>query len=156
MRPCGWTSRRMRNARRNTSRSIARAVCHRSPLTSGSSPKPGDLGLHRSELHQARLAPLEDWFAFAQVQAFNSYLCSTVAHAHRMRGYRWVDDPTAIEAMKKKVPTSVGECFDLIERTIFKDPGSWRRATQSATPIFSRSRSGSKRMGRSCAVSKSA
>jgi glutathione S-transferase len=67
---------------------------------------------------------LEDWFAFAQVQAFNSYLCSTVhvAHAHRMRAYRWVDDPTAIEAMKKKVPTSVGECFDLIERTMFQGP----------------------------------
>jgi glutathione S-transferase len=36
----------------------------------------------------AKLAPLEDAFAFARVQAFNSYLCSTVhvAHAHRMRG----------------------------------------------------------------------
>ena len=33
---------------------------------------------------QARLAPLDDAFLFAQVQAFNSYLCSTlhVAHAH--------------------------------------------------------------------------
>jgi glutathione S-transferase len=39
-----------------------------------------------------------------------------------MRGYRWVDDPAAIEAMKKKVPTSVGECFDLIEREMFKGP----------------------------------
>jgi len=39
---------------------------------------------------RARLAPVEDAFAFAQVQAFNSFLCSTVhvAHAHRMRGYR--------------------------------------------------------------------
>src|SRR4051812_17808361 len=38
----------------------------------------------------ARLAPVDDPFAFARVQAFNSYLCSTVhvAHAHRMRGYR--------------------------------------------------------------------
>jgi len=58
------------------------------------------------------------------VQAFNAYLCSTVhvAHAHRMRGYRWADDPAAIEAMKKKVPQSVGECFDLIEREMFKGP----------------------------------
>src|SRR6202047_2521160 len=34
---------------------------------------------------QARLAPFDDPFAFAQVQAFNSYLCSTVhvAHAHK-------------------------------------------------------------------------
>jgi glutathione S-transferase len=73
---------------------------------------------------QARLAPLGDPWALAQVQAFNSYLCSTVhvAHAHRMRGYRWADDPAAIEAMKRKVPQSVGECFDLIERTMFAGP----------------------------------
>jgi glutathione S-transferase len=38
---------------------------------------------------EAGLAPLDDPFAFAEVQAFNSYLCSTlhVAHAHGMRGY---------------------------------------------------------------------
>lgn len=73
---------------------------------------------------QARLAPLDDAWALAQVQAFNSYLCSTVhvAHAHRMRGYRWADDPAAIEAMKRKVPQAVGECFELIERTMFKGP----------------------------------
>src|SRR5262245_9305849 len=58
---------------------------------------------------KARLAPLDDPFAFAKVQSFNSYLCSTVhvAHAHRPRGDRWADDPQAIEAMKKKVPQTV-------------------------------------------------
>jgi glutathione S-transferase len=73
---------------------------------------------------KARLAPIDQPFAFAQMQAFNSYLCSTVhvAHAHRMRGSRWADEPVAIEAMKKKVPTSVGECFDLIEREMLKGP----------------------------------
>ena len=72
----------------------------------------------------ARLAPLDDPFALAQVQAFNSYLCSTVhvAHAHRMRGHRWTDDPAAIEAMKKKVPQSVGECFELIDREMLQGP----------------------------------
>lgn len=72
----------------------------------------------------ARLAPLDDAFAFAQVQAFNSYLCSTVhvAHAHRLRGSRWADDAAAIEAMKKKVPQSVGDCFELIEREMFAGP----------------------------------
>ena len=72
----------------------------------------------------ARLAPLDDSFALAQVQAFNSYLCSTVhvAHAHRMRGYRWADDPMALEAMKQKVPQAVGECFDLIERELLQGP----------------------------------
>jgi glutathione S-transferase len=72
----------------------------------------------------AKLAPIGDPFAFAEVQAFNSYLCSTVhvAHSHRMRGYRWADDPAAWEAMKRKVPESVGECFQLIERHMLKGP----------------------------------
>jgi glutathione S-transferase len=73
------------------------------------------------------LAPLDDAFAFARVQSFNSYLCATVhvAHAHRLRGYRWVDadDAGAIAAMQKKVPQSVAECFDLIEREMFV--GQW-------------------------------
>jgi glutathione S-transferase len=72
----------------------------------------------------AGLAPLDDPWALAEVQAFNSYLCSTVhvAHAHRMRGYRWADDAAAIEAMQRKVPQSVGACFDLIEASMFKGP----------------------------------
>jgi glutathione S-transferase len=72
----------------------------------------------------ARLAPVEDTYAFAKVQEFNSYLCSTVhvAHAHLYRGYRWADDQAAIEAMKLKVPQSVGDCFSLIEEQMFKGP----------------------------------
>ena len=73
---------------------------------------------------EAHLAPLDDPFGFAKVQAFNSYLCSTVhvAHAHRMRGYRWADDPAAIKEMQRKVPQSVGECFELIEREMIAGP----------------------------------
>jgi glutathione S-transferase len=72
----------------------------------------------------ARLAPLDDPFAFGRIQAFNSYLCSTVhvAHARRMRGYRWADDPAAIAEMKRKVPETVAACFDLIEREMFGGP----------------------------------
>ena len=72
----------------------------------------------------ARLAPVDDAFAFAEVQAFNSYLCSTlhVAHAHRMRGHRWADDEAAIAAMQRKVPQSVGACYELIERDLLKGP----------------------------------
>jgi glutathione S-transferase len=32
-----------------------------------------------------------------------------------MRGYRWADEPAAIEAMQRKVPQSVAACYDLIE-----------------------------------------
>jgi glutathione S-transferase len=81
--------------------------------------------LYIAQTHPAaKLAPIDDPFALARVQAFNSYLCSTVhvAHAHRPRGHRWADDPAAIEAMKKKVPQSVGECFALIEREMFEGP----------------------------------
>lgn len=72
----------------------------------------------------AGLAPVDDPFAFAQVQAFNSYIASTlhVAHAHRLRGHRWADDPAAIQAMKQKVPESVGDAFKLLEATMFKGP----------------------------------
>jgi glutathione S-transferase len=72
----------------------------------------------------ARLAPVDDAFAFAEIQAFNSYLCSTlhVAHAHRMRGHRWADDEAAIAAMQRKVPQSVGACYELIERDLLKGP----------------------------------
>lgn len=68
---------------------------------------------------EAGLAPLGDAFAFAELQAFNSFLCSSlhVAHAHRMRGHRWVDadDTASIQAMRRMVPESVGGCYDLIE-----------------------------------------
>ena len=39
-----------------------------------------------------------------------------------MRGHRWADDPAAIAEMKRKVPESVGACFELIEREMLKGP----------------------------------
>ena len=85
---------------------------------------PAMLAFIAQSFPKARLAPLDDPFAFAEVQAFNSYLCATlhVAHAHRMRGYRWADDPAAIEAMKRKVPDSVSACYELIESKMLRGP----------------------------------
>jgi glutathione S-transferase len=73
---------------------------------------------------KAALAPLDDAFEMARLNAFNSYLCSTVhvAHAHRGRAYRWADDAAAQAAMKQKVPQNVGDCFELIEREYFVGP----------------------------------
>ena len=87
---------------------------------------------------EAGLAPLDDAFALARVQAFNSYLCSTahVAHSHRMRGYRWADDPAAIAAMQRKVPQSVGECFELIERELFEGPWVMGKAYTICDPYL--------------------
>ncbi len=85
---------------------------------------PAILAFIAQSFPDAHLAPLADPFEFARVQAFNSYLCSTVhvAHAHRMRGYRWVDDEAAIAAMQRKVHTVVGDCFDLIEHQMIEGP----------------------------------
>ena len=54
---------------------------------------PGVLAFIAQTYPKARLAPVDQPFAFGSVQAFNSYLCSTVhvAHAHRMRGYPSID-----------------------------------------------------------------
>jgi glutathione S-transferase len=73
---------------------------------------------------KAKLAPLDDAFAFAQVQAFNSYLCSTVhvAHAHKMRGARWATEESSFADMKRMIPKTVGGCFALIEKQMFRGP----------------------------------
>ena len=67
-----------------------------------------------------------------------SYLCATVhvAHAHRARGYRWADEPAAFEAMKKKVPQSVGACFALIERRMLRGPWVMGEAYTIADPYL--------------------
>jgi glutathione S-transferase len=72
----------------------------------------------------SKLAPLDDPFAFARVQSFNSYLCSTVhvAHAHGGRGYRWADEESSLADMKRKVPETVAAGFALIERGMLKGP----------------------------------
>ena len=65
-----------------------------------------------------------DPFAFAQMQAFNAYLSSTVHphHAHNRRGARWSDDAAVIEAMKIKVPQNMTDCCVMIEREYLKGP----------------------------------
>jgi glutathione S-transferase len=99
---------------------------------------PAILAFIAESFPEAALAPLDDAFAFAQVQAFNAYLCATVhvAHAHRRRGYRWADDPAAIDAMQKKVPQSVGACFALIERELLKGPWVMGDAYTIADPYL--------------------
>lgn len=86
----------------------------------------------------AKLAPLDDPFPFAELQAFNSYMCSTVhvAHAHRVRGSRWADDPDAHVAMQKKVPENMAACFDLIEKEMLRGPWVMGEAYSIADPYL--------------------
>ena len=81
--------------------------------------------LYLAQLYpQARLAPLDDPFALAELQAVTNWLCSTVhiAHAHRMRGYRWTDDEAAQQTMKAKVPKNMTECFAWIDSDLLRGP----------------------------------
>ena len=72
---------------------------------------------------EARLAPLDDAYAFAHMQEFHGYLSSTVhvAHAHGRRAGRWADDEAAIASMQRKVAANMAECFGVIERHYLGD-----------------------------------
>ncbi len=87
---------------------------------------------------EADLAPIDDPFAFADLQAVNSYLCSSlqVAHAHRMRGSRWTDDSAAIAAMQRFVPKSVSACYGFIEQHVLKGPWVMGRDYTIADPYL--------------------
>ena len=87
---------------------------------------------------EARLAPLDDPFAFAALQSFNSYLCSTVhvAHAHKVRGSRWADEETSFADMKGKVPKTMTACFELIEKSMLRGPWVMGDAYTIADPYL--------------------
>lgn len=72
----------------------------------------------------AKLAPLDDAFLLGKVNEFNTYMCATVhiAHAHGRRAYRWADDEQAQAAMRAKVPQTMAEGFELIERELLAGP----------------------------------
>lgn len=73
---------------------------------------------------EAELAPLNNPFEFARIQAFNNYLASTVhvAHAHKLRGNRWADKPASLEDMFRKVPENMSHLMQTIEDTMFAGP----------------------------------
>jgi glutathione S-transferase len=85
---------------------------------------PAMLAFVAQSFPEAGLAPLDDPFAFAEVQSFNSYLCSTlhINHAHRMRGHRWASEESSFLDMRRKVPETVGACFEIIETEMLKGP----------------------------------
>jgi len=76
------------------------------------------------QAHESALALPHDPFDQAQIHSFNSYLCSTVhvAHAHKQRGERWVNDESAIKAMRENVPKTMAVCIDFIEKEMLRGP----------------------------------
>ena len=86
----------------------------------------------------ADLAPREDAFALAELQAFNAYLCSTVhvAHAHGRRGSRWASQQASIDDMKLKMTENMAACFALIEQELFRGPWVMGAAYSIADPYL--------------------
>jgi glutathione S-transferase len=72
----------------------------------------------------ANLAMLDDPFEFARLQAFNSYIASTVHvnHAHGRRGARWATQQTSFDDMKAKLPETMMAAMRLIELDFFEGP----------------------------------
>src|SRR5215475_7049978 len=84
---------------------------------------PAILAFIAQSFPKAKLAP-SDPFAFAKAQSFNNYLCATVhvAHAHKLRGYRWASEESSFADMKRKLPEAMSACFALIEDGMMKGP----------------------------------
>ena len=80
--------------------------------------------LFQSIIYSSKHFLPETVFGFAKVQAFNSYLASTVhvAHAHKHRGYRWTDDEKSQKFMSKKVKENMSDCAEMIENHFFTGP----------------------------------
>lgn len=72
---------------------------------------------------EAGLLPSSLW-TMAKAQEFNNFLCATVhvAHAHKYRGYRWADEQSSFDDMRSKVPSTMTECFTLIEQEFLDTP----------------------------------
>jgi glutathione S-transferase len=95
--------------------------------------------LYLAQTHpQSGMAPLDDPFALAELQAVNSWFCSTVhvAHAHGTRGARWADDASALQAMKAKVAQNMTDCFDWIERELLRGPWMMGKNFSVADPYL--------------------
>ena len=72
----------------------------------------------------ANLANLDDAYEFARLQAFNSYIASTVHvnHAHGRRGSRWANEQSSFDDMKAKVSETMAASMAMIELDFFEGP----------------------------------
>ena len=77
---------------------------------------------------QAGLLP-PDPLGLARMNELLSYLSSTVhvSHAHRLRGARWSDDASVIEALKLKVAANMADHFAYLESRF---DGPWAMGAQ--------------------------
>lgn len=99
---------------------------------------PAILGYVAETHPSAGLAPLGDPFAMARLLAFSTYLASWVhpAAAHRVRGYRWADDPAAIAELARKAPLVFADAMALIEAEYLAGPWVMGERYTVADPYF--------------------
>jgi glutathione S-transferase len=78
------------------------------------------LGYVAQSFPAAKLANLDDSFAFADMQAFNLYLTATVhvAFAHVFRPTRYGDGDATAAAMRAKASASLDESFGIIDKKL--------------------------------------
>lgn len=86
---------------------------------------------------KAGLMPLDDPFAFAEVQAFNAFLCATLhpTFAHKFRPGRYADDAQSQAAMQAKAPSVLDEQFGLIEDRL-SDGREWVNGDYSTSDPY--------------------
>ncbi|WP_371154342.1 glutathione S-transferase family protein [Jannaschia sp. 2305UL9-9] len=83
---------------------------------------------------QAELMPTDMWQA-ARARETMTFLASTmhVAHAHKMRGHRWSDDPDAQQSMRAKVAENMADCAAWLEE---RQTGDWVAGTFSVADLY--------------------
>lgn len=72
----------------------------------------------------ANLAPTGDAFAYARMQSFNAWICSTLhpAFAHVFRPVRYADGDHHQEAVRRKGIEQVDDAFRMAEDELFEGP----------------------------------
>jgi glutathione S-transferase len=85
---------------------------------------PAILGFIARTWPAAGLAPLDDPFALAEVESFNSFVASSVhvAFSHLFRPGRWVDPEPAQTATAAKAPENIRAMFDIVEAKLASKP----------------------------------
>lgn len=86
---------------------------------------------------EAKLMPLDDPFAFAEVEAFNAFICATLhpTFAHKFRPGRYADDPQSQAAMQAKAPSVLDEQFGLIEQRL-SDGREWVNGAYTTSDAY--------------------
>lgn len=80
------------------------------------------------------LMPTDPWQA-AKVREMMAYLASTVhiAHAHKLRGHRWADDPATHDAMRAKVAENMAASAAYMQDRLH---GDWVGPTFSVADVY--------------------